>query len=148
MSYKGKFTPNNPSKYKGNPTNIIYRSLWERKLMSYLDKHSDVILWSSEEFCIAYRSPIDGKVHRYFPDFWVKKKNRDGKINIAVLEVKPKAQCKPPLMELRKNHPRRFINQVMTYGINEAKWKAAEAYCEYKGWKWQIITEDTLNNTK
>ena len=144
MAYKGKFTPKNPSKYKGNPTNIIYRSLWERKLMFYLDKHTDVILWSSEEFCIAYRSPIDGKVHRYFPDFWVKKKNRDGKINISVLEVKPKAQCKPPLMELRKKHPRRFINQVKTYGINEAKWRAADHFCKDRNWDFKLITEDNL----
>ena len=112
--------------------------------MSYLDKHSDVILWSSEEFCIAYRSPIDGKVHRYFPDFWVKKKNRDGRINIAVLEVKPKAQCNPPLMELRKKHPRRFINQVKTYGINEAKWKAADHFCKDRNWDFKLITEDNL----
>ena len=87
--------------------------------MSYLDKHLDVIEWSSEEFCIAYRSPIDSKVHRYFPDFWVKKKNRDGRINISVLEVKPKAECKPPPMEMQKKHPRRFINKVRTWGINE-----------------------------
>ena len=59
MSYKGKYKPTNPSKYKGDPTNIIYRSLWERRLMSYLDKHPDVIQWSIEEFCIGYRNTIE-----------------------------------------------------------------------------------------
>ena len=112
--------------------------------MSYLDKHSDVILWSSEEFCIGYRSPYDSKVHRYFPDFWVKKKDKDRKINISVLEVKPKAQCKPPSMEMRSKHPRRFKKQVITYGINEAKWKAAESFCKDRDWKFQILTEDNL----
>ena len=29
---KGRYKPINPSKYKGNPTNIIYRSSWELKL--------------------------------------------------------------------------------------------------------------------
>ena len=75
MAYKGRFVPKAPEKYKGDPTRIIYRSLWELKLMKYLDSHNDVLYWASEEFSIPYRSPIDGRMHRYFPDFWVKKKN-------------------------------------------------------------------------
>ena len=142
MSYKGKYKPQHPAKYKGDPTNIIYRSLWERRLMTYLDKHSDVIQWSSEEFCIGYRSPIDSKVHRYFPDFWVKKRDTKGHINTTVIEVKPKAQCIPPKKDPK--HPRRYIKQVRTYGINEAKWKAAKSFCKDRDWKFQILTEDNL----
>ena len=142
MSYKGKYKPSNPSKYKGDPTNIIYRSLWERRLMSYLDKHPDVIQWSSEEFCIGYRNPIDSRVHRYFPDFWVKKKDASGQINTTVIEVKPKAQCSPPKKDPK--HPRRYLKQVRTYGINEAKWKAASSFCKDRNWKFQIMTEDNL----
>ena len=74
MSYKGRYIPKNPNKYKGDPTNIIYRSSWELKLMRYLDEHSDVVQWASEEFFIPYKSPIDGRYHRYFPDFWMKRK--------------------------------------------------------------------------
>ena len=59
MAYQGKFRPRNPSKYAGDPTNIIYRSHWELKLMSYLDKHTHVMKWSSEEVVIPYKSPID-----------------------------------------------------------------------------------------
>ena len=44
MAYKGKFTPKNPQKYKGNPKNIIYRSSWERRFMSYCDKTKEVLL--------------------------------------------------------------------------------------------------------
>ena len=142
MSYKGRYKPINPSKYKGNPTNIIYRSLWERRLMSYLDDHPDIIQWSSEEFCIPYRSPIDSKVHRYFPDFWIKKKTRDGQINISVVEVKPKKQCAPPAKD--PNHPRRYLKQVKLYGVNEAKWNAAKEFCTDRKWKFQILTEDNL----
>jgi len=80
MSYKGRFKPRNPNKYKGNPDNIIYRSLWELKLMRYLDHHTDVLEWASEEFYIPYVSPIDKRVHRYFPDFWIKKKNPEGQV--------------------------------------------------------------------
>ena len=71
--YQGKFNPKNPHKYKGDFTNIIYRSGWELKLMSYLDKHPHVTKWNSEEIIIPYRSCVDGKMHRYFPDFYVEK---------------------------------------------------------------------------
>ena len=68
MSYKGKYKPSRPKKYKGDPTNIIYRSLWERKFMKYCDSTTNVLEWGSEELALPYRSPIDNKVHRYFPE--------------------------------------------------------------------------------
>ena len=110
--------------------------------MSYLDDHPDIIQWSSEEFCIPYRSPIDSRIHRYFPDFWVKKKTRDGQINISVVEVKPKKQCTPPVKD--PNHPRRYLKQVKLFGVNEAKWNAAKEFCTDRKWKFQILTEDNL----
>jgi hypothetical protein len=146
MSYKGFFKPKNPSRYKGDPTNIIYRSSWEFKLMTYLDVHPDVIEWSSEEFCIPYRSPIDGKIHRYFPDFHVKKKNATGETETVVIEVKPKNQVVPPnVVKTKTNKPtKRYIREVMTYGVNEAKWKAAKAFCADRKWKFLIMTESEL----
>ena len=89
MAYKGYFVPKNPQKYRGDPSNIIYRSRWELKLMMNIDTHPDIIEWASEEFSIAYRSPIDNKVHRYFPDFLVRKKDPTGQIKTMVIEVKP-----------------------------------------------------------
>ena len=136
--YKGKFRPQNYKKYKGDPTNIIYRSGWELTFMKYLDRQPSVLKWSSEEIVIPYRSPIDGRLHRYFPDFWVKTTNGE-----SLIEIKPKKQTKPP--KPNPKHKRRFLKEVKTWGINEAKWKAAAEYCENKGWKWQIITEDTLS---
>ena len=142
MSYKGNFKPKNPQKYKGDPTNIIYRSFWELKFMSYLDSHSDVLSWASEEFCIPYLSPIDNKYHRYFPDFWIKKKNRDGIIEVVVVEIKPKIQTKPPKVLEKPN--RRYLQEVKTWGINSSKWKAATEFCSERKWKFQILTEDNL----
>lgn len=146
MAHQGTFKPLNPQKYRGNTTNITYRSGWELKLMMTLDKHPDVLEWSSEEIVIPYRSPIDGKVHRYFPDFFVKKKNVDGKIEQVLIEVKPKHQTKPPLVQKTKTQKptKRYLNEVKTWGINEAKWKAAVNYCADRGWKFQIFTEDHL----
>jgi hypothetical protein len=141
MSIKGFFKPRNPKKYKGDPTRIIYRSSWECKLMMYLDSHPEVIQWASEEFSIPYLSPIDGKIHRYFPDFWVKKKNNSME-EVLVIEVKPRAQTKPPTP--RKKRTRTYVNEVKTWGINNAKWEAAHQYCKDRKWKFVIFDEHSL----
>lgn len=110
--------------------------------MSYLDAHPDVILWASEEFSIPYLSPIDNRVHRYFPDFWIKKKNKDGVIDIVVVEIKPKAQTVPP--KVKTKITKSYINEVKTWGINSSKWKYAAKYCEQRNWKFQILSENDL----
>ena len=138
MSNKGYFKPRNPDKYKGDPTNIIYRSLWELKLMSYLDSHEDIEKWSSEEFFIPYRSPVDNRIHRYFPDFWVKKRNGE----VMVLEVKPLSQSIAP--QLQEKVTRKYVNQVMTFGVNQAKWKAAKEFCNDRKWQFKVLTEKEL----
>jgi hypothetical protein len=143
-AYKGKFMPNNPHKYKGNPANIVYRSRWELKLMADLDKHPDVLEWSSEEIVVPYISPMDNKIHRYFVDFWVKKKNySDSKVEVVLIEVKPKGQCVPPKVQSGKP-TKRYLNEVHTWGVNSAKWKAATNYAKDRGWKFIIMTEDDL----
>jgi len=142
MAHKGFFKPRNPSKYRGNPSNIIYRSGWELKFMMWLDEHKDVFEWSSEEFFIPYRSPVDGRIHRYFPDFYVKKKSADGKIESLVIEVKPLHQTQEPKKQSKPS--RRYINEVMTWGVNESKWKAANEYCLDRGWQFRLITEREL----
>ena len=145
MGYKGKFKPKNRTKYKGDPNAIIYRSLWELRFMRYLDTTSSILKWSSEEVVIPYRSPIDGRRHRYFPDFWIKVKTSDGFVKESLIEIKPKAQCSPPKGPPKDNRKkRRYIREVKTWGVNEAKWKAATAYCKDRNWKFQILTEDNL----
>lgn len=143
MSYKGYFKPKNPQKYKGNPSSIIYRSRWELKLMMYLDDHKNVISWGSEEVVIPYRSPIDGRMHRYFVDFIVTKINTNGIKETSLIEVKPASQTRPPVIQ-EGNKSRRYINEVMTWGVNEAKWKAAKEYCEDRKWSFHIFTEKEL----
>lgn len=143
MSYKGVFKPKNPSKYLGNSSNIIYRSLWELKLMMYLDNHKDVLNWASEEIAVPYRSPVDRRIHRYFVDFYVKR-NIQGKIKESLIEIKPKRQTKPPKTSKSKPTPR-LINEIKTWSVNQAKWKAAEEFCKDKGWNFLIMTEDELN---
>lgn len=110
--------------------------------MRYLDDHDDVISWGSEEIAIPYRSPVDGRIHRYFPDFVVKKKNRDGTSSTIMIEVKPRAQTMEP--KVQKKATKKYINEVMTWGVNQAKWKAAENYCQDRMWKFQLMTEKEL----
>jgi hypothetical protein len=146
MAYRGIFQPKNIKKYRGNFQNIVYRSSWELKLMLHLDSHPDVIEWSSEEIIIPYRSPVDGKIHRYFPDFYVKKRGPSGKIESLIIEVKPKIQTGPPaVQETKKKKPtRKYITEVATWAVNEAKWKAAKEYCDDRQWKFMLMTEKEL----
>ena len=142
MSYKGRYKPQNPRKYTGNPHNVIYRSLWERKFMVYCDNSVNIIEWGSEEIIIPYLSPWDGRIHRYFPDFYIKVRQADGSVRKMIIEVKPKKQCSPPKEPKRKT--KRYLGEVKTWSINEAKWKYATEWCNKNGMEFKILTEDHL----
>ena len=139
---QGFFKPKFPNKYIGDPTDIVYRSGWEKRVMQSLDDNLNVLRWASEEVVIPYISPIDNRPHRYFVDFYVEAKLADGSIKKMLLEVKPAAQTQPPKSPKRKT--KRYLSEVMTYGVNEAKWKAATEYCKDRGWEFKIITEKEL----
>jgi len=141
MSYKGWFRPRNPHKYKGDSNGIVYRSSWELRVMKYLDDNPAVVWWASEELPIRYVSPIDRKVHRYFPDFIVRTKRKDGQETTMVLEVKPYKQTQMPT---QKRKTQKFINEMATYAINQEKWKAADLFCKEHGWQFKILTEKEL----
>ena len=141
--YQGRFHPQNPGKYKGDIQNIIYRSSWELKFMQWCDRNPNVIEYASEEFCIPYLSPIDNRVHRYFPDFIMKVKEQSGEIKKYIIEIKPKKQTIPPIQTSKKRN-KTFINEVKTYVVNEAKWKAAEEWCKDHLLEFMVITEDQL----
>ena len=143
MAYKGRYTPKNPKKYKGDYHNIVYRSLWERKFMVYCDNSDNILEWGSEEIIIPYLSPWDGKLHRYFPDFYIKVKQSDGGLKKFIIEVKPKKQCKPPDSS-PKRKTRKWFSEVKTWGINEAKWKSASEWCSNNDMEFKILTEDEL----
>ena len=142
MSYKGKFRPSKPKKYKGDPTNIVYRSLWELKFMRYCDSNTNIVKWSSEEIVIPYKSPIDNRFHRYFPDFYLKYKDNTGKLIEKVVEIKPAKQVQEPKIQKRKT--KKYVTEVVTYAKNQAKWMAAEEFCKDRKWKFQILTEKEL----
>jgi len=142
MAYSGRFTPKNPQKYVGDYKNIIYRSTWEFRFMKKFDEEDWVVSWSSEEIIVPYISPVDGRWHRYFVDFVIKVKDRNGNLKTWMIEVKPKKQTKPPEIQSRKT--KKYITEVVTWSVNEAKWKAAKEYCKDRSWEFIIFTEDQL----
>lgn len=143
---QGFFKPKNPNKYIGDPTNIVYRSGWEKKVMEWADMNSSVVRWGSEEVVIPYVSPVDNRVHRYFVDFYVEAVGSAGDKKIMLLEVKPAGQTKAPKVQSRKT--KRYITEVVTYGVNQAKWKAAEDYCRDRGWEFRLVTESDIFGRK
>lgn len=139
---RGFFVPNNPAKYEGDVTNIVYRSKIELRLMKYLDSHPSVLKWSSEETIIPYVSPLDKKFHRYFVDFKVKRKMTDGSVKTCLIETKWSTATVPPKVPKKKG--RRFYAEQKAWLVNQAKWEAAKILCEKKGWDWIIMTEKQL----
>ena len=138
---KGKFNPKNPNKYKGNPTNIVFRSSWERDFMIYCDTNEDIVQWSSEEIVIPYVSPLDNRYHRYFPDFFIKKKDN----TCVIVEIKPHKETQEPK---NKSSKKTYIHEATTYLVNQAKWKAAEEFCKDQKWNFMVMTEKTLYGKK
>ena len=140
---QGKFRPQKPEKYKGDPTKIIYRSSYELKFMQYCDLTESVNEWRSKEFFIPYISPIDNKVHRYFPDFFVKYKDKNGQNRTLVIEIKPEKDLKMPEQN-PKRKTKSWAFRVKTWAVNQAKWKAAREFCEDRKYEFRILTEKEL----
>ena len=140
--YKGRFKVTNLSKYKGDATDVVYRSSWELKFMKWCDTNPSVLEWGSETVIIPYRSPVDSKVHRYFVDFYVKVKSKSNIITKYLVEIKPEKFTKPP--EIPKKKTKRFIEEVFMYGVNQAKWKSADEFCKDRGMQFLVLTENDL----
>jgi len=149
-SYKGKYTPINPHKYVGDASNIVFRSLWERKLMKHLDNNPSVLRWNSEEVVIPYWSSVDNKQRRYFTDFMVKLRKRDGSIGNVLIEVKPYKETIPPVTPKRMTHKTkmRHLEEQMTFQRNQDKWEAARQWCGERGVEFKVMTEYELGIKK
>ena len=142
VTYKGKYRVKNYKKYKGDPTGVIYRSLWERKFMKWCDGNPNILEWWSEELAIPYYDPVQKKWRRYFPDFWMKVKEKNGKVESYLVEVKPKRQVEGPKPQKRKT--KKYLREVFDYATNQAKWQAAQEYCNDRLWKFMLVTEREL----
>lgn len=138
MTYKGRFIPKNPNKYVGDPNNIIFRSKWEYDILKFIDRSDNIIKYSSEEVKIPYYSPLDKKMHNYYPDLIIETKDN----KIFMIEIKPFSQTMPPKKPKRMS--KNYAIACETYITNRCKWDAAEKFCLEKNWKFKILTEKEI----
>ena len=137
-SYQGLYKPTHPKKYVGDPKKIVYRSLLERRFMRYCDLNQDILFWASEELPIRYFNPIDKRYHRYFPDFVVKMSTNKK----YMIEIKPSRQVSKPKPPKKKT--KSYMRESFEYIKNQAKWQAAQSYCEDNDLEFKLITEKDL----
>ena len=143
--HQGIFIPKNKEKYVGlRPT---YRSSWEYHMMLYLDLNDSVIKWSSETIIVPYKD-LEGKMHRYYPDFYYQIKNSSNPalIENVLVEIKPAKELLPPIKPLNETTKglTNYEYAIRTYMKNKLKWEASVNYCNQRGWKFVLITEDHL----
>jgi hypothetical protein len=143
--HQGYFKCVNKNKYRGPADKIYYRSSWEKKLMIYLDANPSIISWSSEQVVIPYKSPLDNKFHRYFVDFYAKIRDREGNIVEYLIEVKPRKERKLPR---KSKNEGKYLKEVKTYAVNQAKWEAAEKLCKKKKMIFKVMDEYDLGIKK
>ena len=141
-TYRGLYRVENAQKYRGDITQIVWRSTWELKFMKWCDNNPSVLEWGSETVIIPYISPVDNRVHRYFVDFYIKIRDKNNLTTKYLIEIKPEKFTKPPIKP--KRITKRFIDEVFQYGVNDAKWKAAFEYCSDRNIKFMILTEKDL----
>ena len=140
MSYRGRYTIKRPEKYAGDTNKVVYRSLWERQAFKWCENNPKVKMWNSEEVVVPYKCTVDKKLHRYFVDLLIQMEDK----KTYLIEIKPKNQTTPPKKRSRKT--KKYNNEMITYNKNQDKWEAAKQSAEYKGWKFQVWTEETLKN--
>lgn len=137
---QGYFQPRNPEKYVGDVTKIRFMSSWELSFQRFLDGNPNILRWSSEAIAIPYLKPTDGKIHKYYPDFWIEYINKDGEVLQEVLEIKPKSQAGG------KSVGRMSLYEKAQYAINLAKWESCKRFCDQRGITFRILTEQELFN--
>lgn len=145
MYLQGRYRPQNPRKYVGDINKIVFRSSLELVAFKFCDNNPAILKWNSEGCIIPYRSPVDNRNHRYFMDLQVWTINSEtNQPQVTLIEIKPRDQIKEPKRGTKKE--KTFINEMMTWQVNQAKWTAAKELCERHGdsWKFVIWTEDHL----
>ena len=133
---RGKFTMKHPEKYVGTkmPT---YRSSWEWSFMNFCDTNKSIVKWASEAINIPYRDPLTGRQTIYVPDFFIQYMDRNNKMMVELIEIKPASQTILERVGKNKYNQAQFVK-------NQAKWKAATIWCKQQGIKFRILNENDI----
>lgn len=137
---QGYYTPKNPQKYVGDITKIRYMSSYELQVHQFLDNNSRVLRWASESIAIPYVKPTDGRVHKYYPDYWVEYIDVHGEIKQEILEVKPMDQTRAS----KSRNPKHRLYEQLTFAVNTAKWEQAILWCKQHNMEFRILTENGI----
>ena len=144
---KPKYILRNPHKYMGDVDNVIFRSTWEANVFKFCDNNPNIIGWQAEEIIIQYMKPIfnahgglSTKIANYYPDLYVEYVNKQGELIKELMEIKPKNQTRAS----RAKKYTTVLFENMAYMVNMAKWDAAKRWCEPRGIKFCIVTEDSI----
>lgn len=133
---RGKYLLKNPKKYVGAKL-PIYRSSWEWHFMSMCDTHPNIENWSSEGIKIPYLCPLSNRPTVYVPDFLISYIDKTGKKHVEIIEIKPRSQT-------MKEHVGRSLHNQSQYVRNQAKWQAANTWCQQRGVNFRIINEQDM----
>lgn len=134
---RGRFIPKNPAKYVGRSVNnVMFRSSWELAFLKWLDTNQAVLRWGSEELAIPYVSPLDGRIHRYFPDMIMMYIDNSGQVKKEIIEIKPYKES--------VETPRMTDRDAQALMVNKAKWAAAAEFASNNGASFRVLTEKTL----
>lgn len=137
---QGYYTPKNPSKYIGDINKIRYMSSWELTTHRFFDNNQRVIRWGSEVIIIPYLKPTDNRIHRYIVDYYVEYINVHGEIVTELIEVKPLKDTRVS----RSRNPSTRLYENLTTAVNYAKWQAATQFASQRGWKFRIVSENSI----
>jgi hypothetical protein len=133
---RGKFVPQHPEKYVGLKM-PIYRSSWELSFMRFCDTNVSVQKWASEAVQIPYKDPLTGRNTVYVPDFFIQYADKNNRMNVELIEIKPASQTILERVGKNKYNQAQFIK-------NQAKWAAASLWCKQQGIKFRIVNENDL----
>ena len=143
-----KYKVLHPEKYSGDLNNVVSRSSWEYRFMQFCDHNVNVLAWGSEHSgtVIPYVSPVDNRVHSYYPDFLIRVRDKDGTVKNLLIEIKPFAETKPPKPPKTKTKKLNdsYRNALKTYSVNQAKWAAASSWCKLHAMDFLVFTEYEL----
>ena len=135
------FQPRFPEKYKGTFP-ILLRSSWEISIARILDNNPNILSWGSESVVIPYQNPLTGRVSRYFVDFNMTMRDKEGNLKKFLIEIKPHAQTLPPS---QKKNTKGLARRQAEYIKNQAKWQSASQWASTHGYIFTVITEKLLS---
>jgi hypothetical protein len=137
---------NNPQKYMGDPRKLLYKSGWEETSFKMCDNNPNIVNWGYEIIPIKYNKPVGAlfRTTTYFPDLYVEYFDRNKNFIREVIEIKPYNQTIPS----KKRNPATRLVENTIYAVNQAKWRAAEVWCNSRGIKFSLMTENELFGKK